>query len=382
MQAGTTSPCPRVSGIASWLLILAAVGFLVLLLLSFALEAKPHPSGSSVAGSGPGRVAYFEFGLTADTLWLVSPTNPSQRERVLSVAHAREFGAVPSIAPDGRSLAYAIIPPTNPAPSPDAPAQLWLTGIAKDAQPRLLAPNTDLRVPAVWSPDGASIVYRRSNADGYSLATLPLAGGEERILVHSNADVALFPVGFSPDGARFYHVALSETGSQLVSVDVVSGVQTAIAQLSAGLTREWSLSPDGSHLAFLAMSYATDAISSRAYVLDLTTADLEPVTTATVNAFGPTWSRDGSLLVGTLGTDGASALIRHDGQSATALPGPARGFDVPLGFARDGSAYLVRAFSGASAVAPGAATLTLIDAKGGRQVIASGDVTFAGWSAP
>jgi dipeptidyl aminopeptidase/acylaminoacyl peptidase len=382
MQAGTTSPRLRVSEIASWLLVLAAVGFLVLLLLSFALETKPHSSGSEVAGSGPGRVAYLEFGLTADTLWLVSPANPSQRERVLSVPHAREFGAVPSIAPDGRSLAYAVIPPTNPAPSPDAPAQLWLTDISEEAQPRLLAPEVDLRVPAVWSPDGAALVYRRSNAGGYSLATLPVAGGEERILVHSNADVALFPVGFSPDGSRFYHVALSEAGSQLVSVDVASGVQTDVALLSPGLTREWSLSLDGAHLAFLAMSYAPDALSSRAYVLDLTSADLEPVTTTTVNAFGPTWSRDGSLLVGTLSTDGSSALVRYDGGSTTALPGPARGFDVPLGFARDGSAYLVRAFSGASAVAPGAATLTLIDAKGGRHVIASGDVTFAGWSAP
>ena len=380
MQAGTTSPRPRVSEIASWLLILAAVSFLVLLLLSFALEAKPHPSGGTVAG--PGRVAYFEFGLAADTLWLVSPSNPSQRERVLGVPHAREFGAVPSIAPDGRSLAYAVIPATNPAPSPDAPAQLWLTEVSADAQPRLLVLNVDLRVPAVWSPDGAALVYRRSNADGYSLATLPAKGGEERILVHSNADVALFPVGFSPDGARFYHVALSEAGSQLASVDVASGVQTSVAYLSSGLTREWSLSLDGSRLAFLAMSYAPDAISARAYVLDLTTADLEPVTNTTVNAFGPTWSRDGALLIGTLGPDGSAGLIRYDGQSTTALPGPARGFDVPLGFARDGSAYLVRAFSGASAVAPGAATLTLIDAKGGRHVIASGDVTFAGWSAP
>jgi Tol biopolymer transport system component len=289
---------------------------------------------------------------------------------------------VPSIAPDGRSLAYAFIPPTNPAPSPDAPAELWLTGISKDAQLRLLAPNVDLRVPAAWSPDGAAIVYRRSNADGYALATLPVGGGEERILVHSDADTALFPVGFSPDGARFYHVALSEAGSQLVSVDVASGVQANIARLSSGLTREWSLSLDGSRLAFLAMSYGPDAISARAYVLDLATADLEPVTTTTVNAFGPTWSRDGSLLVGTLGPDGSAALVRFDGQSTTALPGPARGFDVPLGFARDSSAYLVRAFSGASAVAPGTATLTLIDAKGGRHVIATGDVTFAGWSAP
>ena len=169
MQAGTTSPRPRVSEIASWLLVLAGVGLLVLLLLSFILEARPRSSGTSVAGDGPGRIAYFEFGITADTLWLVSPSNPSQRQKALVAPHAREFGVVPSIAPDGRSLAYAALPAENPAPSPDAPAGLWLTEITQDAQPRLLVAAIDLRVPAVWSPDGSSLVYRRSNAEGFSL---------------------------------------------------------------------------------------------------------------------------------------------------------------------------------------------------------------------
>ncbi len=382
MQAGTTSPRPRVSDIAIWLLVLLGVGLLVLLLLSFALESKPGTSGDSSVGAGPGRIAYFEFGVTADTLWLVSPATPSQREKVFTVPHAREFGVVPSIAPDGRSLAYAALPATNPAPSPDAPAGLWLTEISRDARPRLLVSDIDLRVPAVWSPDGSTLVYRRSNADGYSLATQPAAGGEERILAHSNAGVALFPVGFAPDGSRFYHVALSEDGSRLFSVDPANGVQTEVALLSPGITRDWSLSKDGTRLAFLALSYAPDAISARAYLLDLATAALRPVTSATVDAFGPVWAADGALLAGSLGAHGEANLVRVDGDSTTLLPGSGRGFDVPLGFARDGRAYLVRAFSGASAAAPGAATLTLIDENGGRHVIAAGDVTFAGWSAP
>ena len=383
MQAGTTSPRPRVSEIASWLLVLAGIGLLLLLFLSFLIESKPASPGGDAITSSPGRIAYFEFGIAADTLWLVNPANPEQREKLLSVPHAREFGVVPSIAPDGRSLAYAALPAENPAPSPDAPAGLWLTEISRGAQPRLLLNGVDLRVRAVWSPDGSSLVYRRSNADGYTLATRPAAGGEERILAHSDAATALFPVGFAPDGSRFYHVALSESGgSQLVAVDVASGVQTAVAQLSPGITREWSLSNDGSRLAFLAMGYTANAIAAQAYVLDLSTAQLTPVTGATVNAFGPVWAFDGSLLVGSLGTHGEANLVRVDGSSATLLPTAGRGFDVPLGFARDGSVYLVRAFSGASATAPGAATLTLIDKDGERHVIASGDVTFAGWSAP
>jgi Tol biopolymer transport system component len=382
MQLGTTSPRPRVSEIASWLLALAGIGLLLLLLLSFLMEAKPS-SPATPATSGPGRIAYFEFGTAADTLWLVNPATPSQREKLLSVPHAREFGVVPSIAPDGRSLAYAALPIENPAPTPDAPAGLWLIEISRDAQPRLLVNGIDLRVPAVWSPDASSLVYRRSNADGYALATLPAAGGEERLLSHSDGSTALFPVGFAPDGSRFYHVALSESaGSHLVSVDVTTGVQTEVVQLSPGITREWSLSKDGARLAFLAMGYTANAISAQAFVLELSTLALTPVTGPTVNAFGPVWAADGSLLVGSLGAHGEANLVHVQDSQTTLVPAEGRGFDVPLGFARDGSFYLVRAFSGASATAPGAATLTLIDKDGGRHVIASGDVTFAGWSAP
>jgi dipeptidyl aminopeptidase/acylaminoacyl peptidase len=382
MQAGTTSPRPRVSEVAAWLAALGVAGLLILLFLSFVLETRPRSIGGSVTGAGPGRIAYFEFGVGADTLWLVNPADPSQRERVFSLSHAREFGVVPSMAPDGRSLAYAALPAASSRPSPDTPAQLWRVEISSVAQPQLLAGAVDLRVPVVWSPDGATLVYRRSNAEGFDLVSMPVSGVEERLLAHSDASVALFPVSFATDGSRFYHVALSESGSRLASIEMATGVQTEVAPLSPGLTRDWSLSRDGSRLAFLAMSYAPDSVSARAYLLDLKTGVLTPVTDAGVNAFGPAWAADGSLLVGSLGPDGKSAVVRVDGATSTILPGPARGFDVPLSFARNGEAYLVRAFSGASAVAPGAATLTLVDEDGGRHVIAAGDVTFAGWSAP
>jgi Tol biopolymer transport system component len=382
MQAGTTTPRPRVSDIASLLLVLAGAGLLVLLLLSFILEARPRSPAATTGNSGRGRIAYFEFGVTADTLWLVDPSSPSLREKALVVPHAREFGIVPSLAPDGRSLAYAALAANDPAPSPDSPAGLWLTALARDAQPRLLAAAVDLRVPAVWRPDGSAIVYRRSDAAGFSIAMRGIGGGDERVLASSEAPIALFPVGFGSDGADFYYVALSEAGSLLVALNLDTNTEREVALLSPGITRDWSLSPDGGSLAFLAMSISADEISARAYVLHLETARLTLVTSPAVNAFGPVWDADGSLLAGTLGAHSEANLVRFADGRTTPLPGRDRGFDVPLGFARDGGAYIVRAFSGASAVAPGAATLTLIDEDGERHVIAAGDVTFAGWSAP
>jgi Tol biopolymer transport system component len=380
MQARTTTPRPRALEIAPVLLPIAGIGLLVLLLLSFILETRPAAPGGS-GGSAARRIAYFEFGITADTLWAVPTSDPSRRERIFSVPHAREYGVVPSVAPDGRSLVFASLPQSLRAPSPDAPADLWLTSVSKDARPRLLAAGVDLRVPAVWSPDAATVVFRRSNADGFALVAVAAEGGAERTLVETRGATALFPVAFAPDGSRLYFVNLRESGSTLASVEAVGGTPVELAVLSEGLTRDWSLSPDGNRLAFLAMNLSPDAITSRALVLDLESRALEPVTDAEVNAFGPVWSSDGALVVGTLAANGEASLARWEGGSVTAIPGPARGFDVPLGFA-SGGAMVVRAFSGASATAPGAATLVLIDEKGERHVIASGEVTFAGWSAP
>ena len=380
MQVNTTSPRLRASDVASWLAAIFGVVLLVLLLLSFALETRA-PTVAPVTGSvSTGRVAYFEFGLTADTLWLASTTDSSNREAVFTAPHAREFGVVPSIAPTGRAVVYAALPSTTAAPGPDAPAELWYAPLGADAEPRLITTGVDLLVAPVWSPDAKRVVYRRSDATSYSLVEMPFDGGAERILVMTSSDDALFPVGFSPDGATLYHVALSNTGSRLFALDTASGLVTPVAQLSDGLTRDWALSPDGSQLAYLALTYAPEAINSRAYAIDLATAEIEPLTDLGVSAFGPVWDRQGSLVIGTLTPGGEGSFVQvQDGRTSQVL-GPDAGFDVPLAYL-PGGAYLVRAFEGATASAPGRASLTLIGSNGERHVLSTRDVTFVGWSA-
>lgn len=379
MQANTTSPRLRVSDVASWMVAIFGVVLLILLLLSFALEA-PAPAPAPAAAAPAGHIAYFEFGTNADTLWLASAANPSDREAVFSAPHAPEFGVVPGLSPYGGHVAYTALAPATPAPGPDSPAGLWVASLAGNTAPRLIAGGVDLLVAPVWSPDAKRVVYRRSGANGYSLVEMPADGGAERVLVTSPADQALFPVGFTPDGATLYHVALSDGASQLFAIDTASGVQTPLLQLSGGLTRDWALSPDGSQLAFLALTYSPEAVNSRAYVVDLATAAMRPATDASLSAFGPVWDAEGGLVVGALNRDGESSFVRiQDGDTSQVL-GPGSGFDVPLAYSA-GGAYLVRAFDGASATAPGRASLTLIDSNGGRRVLTSRDMTFVGWSA-
>ena len=381
MQARTTSP--QAGNLATWLVAVLGVGLLVILLLSFILEGRSGASTQVAGVTTSSRIAYFEFGREADTLWLANPNDPSDRKRLFAVTHAPEFGVVPSVAPDGRSFAYTALPPDTRAPSHHSPAGLWVAAVSEKAAPKLIAPDVDLLVRPVWSADSRSLVYRRSTATGYVLAILPVAGGEERVIASSDTS-ALFPVGFAQDGDRVYYVAIDEAaGSRLFEVELASGVSRFVTALSLGLTRDWSISPDGSKVAYLEIGIGPDEVSSRALVFDSVSGETEAVTERTTSAFSPVWSADDSLLVGTLDqSTGRAGLLHVDTVSRTLLDGPARGFEVPLSVAPSSTGFVVRAFENPYSYSPGRSSLAFVDADGERQTIATGEVTFVGWTNP
>jgi hypothetical protein len=370
MQARTATQ--RLYRIPFWLAVLFPAALLLLLVLALVLNV-PSTSSGAATSDGP-RIAYFEFGLREDTLWLADPFNPEQRERLLSVPHAPEFGVGPSVAPHGRLLAFTALAPETRAPSAAAPAGLWLAELAGGAEPRLLASGVDLLVRPVWSSDGDSVVYRRTAGDGYLLAQVPIEGDGERVLARSSE--ALLPVA-ARDG-RAYYVSLGNGGSALHSVDLTNGSISAPLELSEGLTRDWTLSPDGKRLAFLALNLEPAAVSSQALVLNLATGAIAALSDASVDAFGPVWTESGRLVVGSLDRQSGGGRLLAEGQTEPAAAPPQRGFDLPLTAVHSGG-YIVRSFTGGSLAQPGQSTLAFIGADGARRVIASGEVTFAGW---
>jgi dipeptidyl aminopeptidase/acylaminoacyl peptidase len=370
MQARTVTQ--RLDSMPFWLAVLFPAALLLLLVVALVLNI-PSTSSGAATSNGP-RIAYFEFGFRADTLWLADPFNPEQRESVLSVPHAPEFGVVPTVSPDGRLLAFTALAPGTRAPSAAAPAGLWLAELAGSRQPRLLASGVDLQVKPVWSSTGDGVVYRRTTADGYVLALLPIDGANERVLAKSSE--ALLPVA-AKDG-RVYYVALGDGGSTFHSVDLTNGSVSAPLQLFDGLTRDWTLSPDARRLAFLALSLGPVAVSSQALVLDLATGAIAPLSDASVDAFGPVWTESGRLVVGSLDRHSGAGSLILEGQTEPAVAAPQRGFDLPLRAVPSGG-YIVRSFTGGSLAQPGNSTVVFIGADGARRVIASGEVTFAGW---
>lgn len=346
--------------------------------------------GGAAPAALPGedlRIAYVEFGRASDTVWLASAANPQKREPVLSIEHALEFGAVPSLSPDGKRLAYTALPPNLKAPSAETPAGLWLASLEDGTPPEALAANVDLLVKPLWRPDGAGLVVRRSTASTldsghFRLVYVDLETRTERDIAFANG-AALFPIAFTPGGNELLVARLSTDASDLLSLDLQSGAVREVGLLAAGLTRDWSLSPAGDGLAYLEMSLAGSQVRSRAFVLDLATGVRRPVTDGAGDDFAPIWTKTGALTIGRAGANGAGSglLTLRPGEDATLAPS-ARGFDVPLGASPTAEAIAVRSFDGASALAPGRPVLALVRTDGDRTTIAGGEVTFLGWTNP
>jgi hypothetical protein len=227
----------------------------------------------------------------------------------------------------------------------------------------------------VWSPDGKSVVVRRSDAGAYELHAIAVGDGRDGLLV--SAAAALFPIAFAPGGDKLFYVRLEANASDLYAIDLAGGDASRIARLADGLTRDWALSPAGDKLAYLVLNLSRDRIASRAFVLDLASGRMSVAGPEDADAFSPVWTTAGELALGTLSGEGGGALLRIGADRTDALAPPLRGFDVPLAFSSR-AGFAVRSFEGGSASAPGRSVLTLL--AGGRRItIASGEVTLLGW---
>ncbi|HEX5370886.1 MAG TPA: hypothetical protein VFY10_15880, partial [Dehalococcoidia bacterium] len=250
MQAKATSP--QLGNIATWLLVAGGVCLGVVLLLSFVVDGHTQKQTEAAAGatSGPG-VAYFVYGTSADTLWRAPASDLAKPVKLFTMAHAAEYGVVPSLAPDGKRLVFTALPPNIAAPGRDTPANLWLATSDSTKAPQQIAKGVDLLVKPLWTPDGNGVVVRQSTSDTYSLELQPVVGGDAKQIVSSSTQ-ALFPAGFSADGSLLYYVALDQaSGSMLRSANLTTGAQQDVATLSGGLTRDWALSPSHDKLAYL-----------------------------------------------------------------------------------------------------------------------------------
>lgn len=277
---------------------------------------------------------------------------------VATVAHLPGFAPRGSVSPNGRWL--ALIAATGGVPAQPLAALLALH--LETGEARILAANVDPLQEALWTPDSGAVVVTRGGADGIAVLRVGLDGAETAL--ERRAALAVAPVGFDAAG-RLLAVVLDGRGSTLTR----DGADAR--HLSAHLTRDWALSPDGAALAFV----ETNLDGGLRYLPRVAAIAEGAVSAAAGIPVG------GQALGAAWPPHGGAARFGHEPET---VPGGVRaqaagGFDVPLGYSRDGAALAVRRWSGSGFAEPGDARLQIV--AGGERRTLDGFSRFHGWTA-
>ena len=174
--------------------------------------------------------------------------------------------------------------------------------------------NTQLTTP-IYAPDGNSIVYARSDDDGWStLWRIPLGGGGPPQLIERGKGISGSP-SFSPDGRRIAFTTDRLGHNEVYIIDADGTNPQWITQFGGDLNEElyraepdWS--PDGVTVAFQSRVYGLYQIMS----VNLRDNSSKRLTDAGENE-SPSWAADGRHLVFTSSRSGSGQLWIMDTQS-------------------------------------------------------------------
>ncbi len=329
------------------------------------------------------RLIVSEFGEDADTIVAIDPADPASRTTLATIDHAPGWGIFATLSSGGAAIAYTALPSDARAPSPDTPA---IAGVIEaDGDVLTLATDIDLMIPPVWSPDGTSIVVRKSTAEENTSGTqelllLGLDGARASLTTWSSASA--FPVAFSPDGATLYFATLSATGGDFYSVGIDGSGETLVAHLSDDISREWTLSPDGRTLAY-ALAETGPEPRVVAMRLDLATGAIAPALGDSAGSqINPAWTPTNDLTVASVKPEGGgdAVAIAADGTAST-LDDNDDSIDLPLAWSPDGESLAVRAVDGASPFEAQGSRIELLRRDGTRDAVSEGpDVLIVGWT--
>jgi Tol biopolymer transport system component len=125
----------------------------------------------------------------------------------------------PDWAPDGKTIVFEMV---GPEPGKH---ELIILPLADSSRQELMPVKTGDY--AHWSPDGRSIVYH--NPDGLRLRRVD-SGAETLIVSNAEIGAEAFYAAWSPDGAMLYYMALSPKGWSIRSVPAAGGASTLLVE--------------------------------------------------------------------------------------------------------------------------------------------------------
>ena len=193
---------------------------------------------------------------------------------------------------------------------------------------------------ARFSPDGSMIAFTGRYAGNRDVYVMPAAGGQpKRLTYHPGADEV---VGWTPDGKNVVFRSARHSyyrfNNQLYTVSVAGGFAQ---ELPLPIAEEGSLSPDGTHIAYVphgqwqpAWKHYRGGQTTPIWIADLKDSSIQKLPRENSNDFNPMWvgntiyflsDRNGavSLFAYDLGTKQVREVVKSDGldfKSASAGP--------------------------------------------------------------
>ena len=351
--------------------LLAATLLAVLLGACAGKRQKPTPS-PSVA---PHLVLVEEHGDSARIV-LERPGDAAGWRVIAAIEHRQGYGVRATVSPDGRLVAYAVLP--RDAVDPDTQAQLWLLPL-DGRKPRRLAIGIDLRSDLVWSPDSTWVTYERVPDDPtkvLDVRRVNIAGAGDELLASDTATVRWYAMGYTPDGRQLALARLDADGTMVGLAPTGSVPETGYR--FTGASRTFIVSGRGCP-ALLALGEENGRQVYRAYACDGT--GYSRLTRGGLEDTGIAWNPVTNVFaVGVVaGPPGSAPPIaaRRDAEVVV----PPSGFDVPLAWSPDGRALAVRHFTGTTTDAPGEASIVVVLTGGARvTIMGDGPLDVAGWT--
>ncbi len=347
------------------------------------LTLRDGSSPAPVRIGGEATLVFAEFGPSEDRVYAAPAANPAERTLVATVPHVGGWGINPAPSMVGSLVVYTVLPP-EAEPRRDAPAELWLLDVSTGASVRL-ASDADLLAQPRFDATGSQVAYRATTPTGeQELVRVDLDTRLRRVLHTSAGGFGVFPIGFTNDSALIF-AALSISGTDIYRVRDREAPEFLV-HASDNIARDWTISPDGRELSYLAPELHRERYVHRLHVVS--TEDGRPLdenrtAVASNEQFSPVWTPDGDAI--TVGQEAypdssAPAMTLSQTGETEALTPPAAGFDVPLAWSPDGRYLVARSFDGVSAHEPGRESIVVISKEGQRlPVEGRSEVIVIGW---
>lgn len=320
---------------------------------------------TAFATAPPGTyIVYSATDGTSDTIFVAPAEDPANATEIAVVDHLDGYSPRGAVSPDGKKVALTVAEAGTVA----HPGASVLVVDLESGEVTRVAIDVDVLQTPAWAPDSASVIFTRSVTPEGALATVTIHrvaidGSNETEIGRHDGVLGAYLVGFDPQG-RLVTVVIDGNGSTVYR----DGQE--LRNISAEITRDWELSPDGTQLAFIETDL-TDGLRYRARVVALDGNDPD---------FAAQAFDDDSQQLGVAWNPAAGPTFGNEPSSnsgGVSAQGAASGFDIPLSYSPDGSALVVQAWSGSSFESAGKMRHEIV--RGGERLEVPATRIF-GWS--